>query len=65
MHKPNDEGKQICEIIVFDTKGKPDLSILSLKENANATLESAIVLSNIINLKSLPTFNLINIYIHF
>jgi aminomethyltransferase len=31
----NDEGKQICEIIVFD-QGKPDLSILNLKENANA-----------------------------
>ena len=32
----NDEGKQICEIIVFDSKGKPDLSILNLRENANA-----------------------------
>ena len=32
----NDEGKQICEIIVFNSKGKPDLSILNLKENANA-----------------------------
>ena len=32
----NDEGKQICEIIVFNNKGKPDLSILNLKENANA-----------------------------
>ena len=32
----NEEGKQICEIIVFDSKGKPDLSILNLKENANA-----------------------------
>ena len=32
----NDEGKQICEIIVFDDQGKPDLSILNLKENANA-----------------------------
>ena len=31
----NDEGKQICEIIVFNAKGKGDLSILSLKENAN------------------------------
>jgi aminomethyltransferase len=27
----NDEGKQICEIIVFNNKGKPDLSILNLK----------------------------------
>ena len=32
----NEEGKQICEIIVFNSKGKSDLSILSLKENANA-----------------------------
>jgi aminomethyltransferase len=32
----NEEGKQICEVIVFDTNGKPDLSILNLKENANA-----------------------------
>ena len=32
----NDEGKQICEIIVFNAQGKPDLSILNLKENANA-----------------------------
>ena len=32
----NEEGKQICEIIVFNSKGKSDLSILNLKENANA-----------------------------
>ena len=32
----NEEGKQICEIVVFNSKGKSDLSILSLKENANA-----------------------------
>ena len=32
----NDEGKQICEIIVFNNQGKPDLSILNLKEIANA-----------------------------
>ena len=31
----NDEGKQICEIIAFNSKGKGDLSILSLKENSN------------------------------
>ena len=31
----NDEGKQICEIIVFNSKGKGDLSILNLKENSN------------------------------
>jgi aminomethyltransferase len=31
----NEEGKQICEIIVFDTNGKPDLSMqmqISLKK---------------------------------
>jgi len=32
----NEEGKQVCEIIVFNSKGKSDLSILNLKENANA-----------------------------
>ena len=32
----NEEGKQICEIIVFNSEGKSDLSILNLKENANA-----------------------------
>jgi len=32
----NDEGKQICEIIVFNSKGKCDLSILNLKENGDA-----------------------------
>ena len=32
----NEEGKQICEIIVFNSNGKSDLSILNLKENANA-----------------------------
>ena len=30
----NDEGKQICEITVFNSKGKSDLSILNLKENS-------------------------------
>ena len=29
----NDEGKQICELIVFNSKGKSDLTILNLKEN--------------------------------
>ena len=28
----NDEGKQTCEVVVFNTKGKSDLSILNLKE---------------------------------
>jgi len=32
----NDEGKKTCEIIVFNSKGKSDLSILNLKENSNA-----------------------------
>ena len=31
----NDEGKQICEVVVFNSKGKSDLSILNLKENSN------------------------------
>ena len=29
----NDEGNQICEIIVFDKNGKSDPGILNLKEN--------------------------------
>ena len=28
----NDEGKQSCEIIVFNSKGQSDLSILNLKK---------------------------------
>jgi len=32
----NEEGRQVCEIIAFNSKGKSDLSILSLKENADA-----------------------------
>ena len=32
----NEEGKQTCEIVVFNSKGKSDLSILNLKENSNA-----------------------------
>ena len=32
----NDEGKQTCEIIAFNSKGKSDLSIINLKENSNA-----------------------------
>ena len=32
----NDEGIQICEIVVFNSKGKSDLSILNLKENSKA-----------------------------
>ena len=29
----NEEGNQICEIVVFDKDGKSNLEILSLKEN--------------------------------
>ena len=32
----NNEGRQVSEIIVFNSKGKSDLSILNLKENSNA-----------------------------
>ena len=39
----NEEGKQICEIIVFDTNGKPDLSILNLKQNANANFSKKVI----------------------
>ena len=35
----NDEGKQICEVTVFNSKGKSDLSILNLKENSNANFQ--------------------------
>ena len=38
----NDEGKQICEIIVFNSKGKNDLSILNLKENSNANFSKKV-----------------------
>ena len=31
----NDKGKQICELIVFNSKGKSDLTILNLKENSD------------------------------
>ena len=31
----NDEGKQLCEVLVFNSKGKEDLSILSLKKNSS------------------------------
>ncbi len=41
----NDEGKQVCEIIVFNSKGKSDLSILNLKENSNADF-SKIAIAN-------------------
>jgi len=42
----NDEGKQICEIIVFNSNGKPDLSILDLKENANADFSKKTIIKD-------------------
>mgnify|MGYP006923136687 CR=1 FL=1 len=39
----NEEGKQICEIIVFNSNGNPDLSILNLKENANADFSKKVI----------------------
>jgi len=33
----NNEGNQICEISVFNKDGKPELAILNLKENKNAS----------------------------
>ena len=39
----NEEGRQTCEIIVFNSKGKPDLSILNLKENANADFSKRVI----------------------
>ena len=38
----NDEGIQICEIVVFNSKGKSDLSILNLKENSKADFSKSI-----------------------
>ena len=42
----NDEGKQICEIIVFNSRGESDLSILNLKENANAEFSKRTIASD-------------------
>ena len=42
----NEEGKQICEIVVFNSKGKSDLSILNLKENANADFSKKTILQD-------------------
>ena len=54
----NNEGKQTCEIIVFDSKGKSDLSILNLKENSNAhfakkTISQDEKFQNYLNVKTL------------
>ena len=42
----NDEGKQTCEIVVFNSKGKSDLSILNLKENSDAIFSKKTILSD-------------------
>ena len=42
----NDEGKQTCEVVVFNSKGKSDLSILNLKENSDASFSKKTILSD-------------------
>ena len=42
----NDEGKQTCEIIVFNSIGKCDLSILNLKENGDANFSKQAILQD-------------------
>ena len=42
----NDEGKQTCEVVVFNSKGKCDLSILNLKENSDASFSKKTILSD-------------------
>ena len=42
----NDEGKQISELVVFNSKGKCDLSILSLKENGDASFSKKAILQD-------------------
>ena len=42
----NEEGKQICEIIAFNSNGKSDLSILNLKEDANANFSKKTISSD-------------------
>ena len=42
----NDEGKQTCEVIVFNSKGKCDLSILNLKENEDASFSKKAILQD-------------------
>ena len=58
----NDEGRQVCEIIVFNSKGKSDLSILNLKENSNAdfskrTISNDEKISKILKKKNLNLSN--------
>ena len=42
----NDEGNQICEIIVFNKSGISDLGILNLKKNTNSSEIKKILLKN-------------------
>jgi len=42
----NDEGKQTCEVVVFNSKGKSDPSILNLKENSDAGFSKKTILSD-------------------
>ena len=43
----NDEGNQICEIIVFDKDGKSDPGILNLKENTkNSEIRNILFISD-------------------
>ena len=42
----NDEGKQTCEVVVFNSKGKCDLSILNLKENSDASFSKKTILND-------------------
>ena len=58
----NDEGRQVSEIIVFNSKGKSDLSILNLKENSNAdfskkTISNDEKISKILKKKNLDLKN--------
>ncbi len=46
LEKINDEGKQTCEVVVFNSKGKSDLSILNLKENSEANFSKKTILSD-------------------
>ena len=39
----NDEGKQTCEVVVFNSKGKCYLSILNLKQNSDASFSKKII----------------------
>jgi len=58
----NDEGKQTCEVVVFNSKGKSDLSILNLKENSEAGFSNKTILSdeNITKLFKRKKFDLSN-----